>query len=540
MANIDAEIKAAAKKSWTVRTLDRIERAANRLPDPVTLFLIAIGIVMILSALLAAGGVSVTVPGEKGPQQIAAVSLLDSPMLRRLFTELPRIFTEFPPLGIVLVMMVAVGLAERSGLFGAALRGLVRAVPRPLLTLTIVFAGVNASLASDAGYVVLIPLAAAIFAASGRHPIAGLSAAFAGVAGGFAANLSITPGDALLSGISTAAAHIVDPAYTVQITSNWYFMAALVPLYTITGTLICELIVEPRLSAGPAWLSVAPPDDDPDRDQREARGLRWAGLAALPVIALAVFFAWGPESILRDVKPLTDAGFTAATSGEAPFNVWILSFNPLFQGMVSLMFLLFLVCGLAYGAGARTIRNDKDAVQMASKGISEMAGFLVLVFFAAVFVWMFRESNMGGLLAFSGADALRAAGLDAFPLGLLIGVIIMAMGTDLLIGSASAKWAILAPIIVPILMQLNIAPEAVQAAYRVGDSTTNMITPFMSYFPLILVMARKYMPDYGIGSMIALMLPYTIGFFVVTTAFFAGWFLMGLPFGPGVETILTR
>jgi aminobenzoyl-glutamate transport protein len=522
---------------WILRALNGIERVANRLPDPVTLFIISIAIVMVLSAVLAAMGTSITVPAEKGPQEIAAVSLLDGAMLRRLFVELPTIFTSFPPLGIVLVMMVAVGLAERSGLFAAALRGLVGAVPKSLLTLTIVFAGVNASLASDAGYVVLIPLAGAVFAAGGRHPIAGLSAAFSGVAGGFAANLLITPGDALLSGISTAAAHIIDPDYTVPITANWYFMAALVPLYTIVGALVCEWIVEPRLNQGPAWLRVAPAEHAPDQATREARGLRYAGLALIPVLALVVWFTWAPGHVLRDIKPLVDAGLDPANAAAAPFTVWIATFTPLFQGMITIMFLVFLVCGLAYGIGARTIASDKDAVKMAQSGVTEMSGFLVLVFFAAVFVWVFRESNMGSLLAFSGADALRNLGLGNFPLVLLLGVITMSMLTDLLVGSASAKWAILAPILVPILMQLGIAPEVTQAAYRVGDSTTNMITPFMSYFPLILVMARKYMPDYGIGSMIALMLPYTIAFWIFTGLFFSLWFLMGIPFGPGVSSV---
>ena len=240
------------------RTLDAVERAGNRLPDPVTLFIISIAILMVASALLAASGVGAFNPADGQP--IAAVSLIAPDQLRRLFTELPQIFTGFPPLGIVLIMMIGVGIAERAGLFAAALGGLVRVVPKALLSFTIVFAGCNASIASDSGFVVLIPLGAAVFAAAGRHPIAGLSAGFAGVAGGFTANLSITTLDGLLSGMTQAAAQLLDKTYVVDITANWYLMVALVPVLSITGTLICEWIVEPRLNAGPKWIDAAPRD----------------------------------------------------------------------------------------------------------------------------------------------------------------------------------------------------------------------------------------------------------------------------------------
>jgi len=364
--------------------------------------------------------------------------------------------------------------------------------------------------------VVLIPLAAVVFASSGRHPVAGLSAAFAGVAGGFAANFAITPGDGILSGMTQAAAQLIDKSYTVEITANWYFLAAIVPVYVIVGTLVCEWIVEPRLNAGAKWVPVAPPPLDVDQDRREARGLRFAGVGFLLVLALVALLAWEPGSPLRG-----DDG----------------SFDPLFKSMVAIMFLVFLACGIGYGVGAGSIKSDKDAVVLAGKGVGEISAYLVLVFFASVFVALFGWSHMGSLLAISGAETLKSAGLEGAPVILLVAVILLAMGCDLLIGSASAKWAILSPILVPMLMLLGIAPEATQAAYRVGDSTTNMITPFMSYFPLILVMARKYMPDYGIGSMVALMLPYTVAFFLASGAFFIAWFSLGLPFGPGVESL---
>lgn len=503
---------AQEKPTRLLRFLNAVERVGNMLPDPVSLFIISIIIVMVLSALLQ--GTTAVNPATGEP--VAAVSLLEAAQIKRLFMELPQVLTSFPPLGIVLVVIIGSGLAERSGFFAAALKGLVRAVPKPLLTLTIVFAGVQANIASDAGYVVLIPLAAIVFASVGRHPVAGLSAAFAGVAGGFAANFAITPGDGILSGMTQAAAALIDKSYKVEITANWYFLSALVPIYTIVGTLVCERIVEPRLNAGVPWTHVAPPPADKDQDAREARGLRYAGLGFLMVVALIAWLAWAPGAPLRG-----DDG----------------SFEPLFRSMVAIMFLVFLACGLGYGIGAGVIKSDKDAVSLASKGVGEISAYLVLVFFAAVFVALFTWSNMGTLLAISGAETLKGAGLDGAPVVLLFSVILLAMICDMLVGSASAKWAILSPILVPMFMLLGIAPEATQAAYRVGDSTTNMLTPFMSYFPLILVMARKYMPDYGIGSMVALMLPYTVAFFLASGTFFVLWYSLGLPFGPGVESV---
>lgn len=497
------------------RVLDAIERAGNKLPDPVTLFIISIGILMVVSSLMAASGVGAVNPADGKP--IAAISLLHADQIRRLFTELPQIFTGFPPLGIVLIMMIGVGVAERAGLFSAALSGLVKAVPKPLLTLTIVFAGCQASIASDAGYVVLIPLSAAVFAASGRHPIAGLSASFCGVAGGFTANLSITTLDGLLSGLTQAAAQLIDPDYQVAITANWFIMMALVPVIAVVGTIVCERIVEPRLNAGPAWINPAPVEEDETRAGRERRGLRAAGITFLVYGAFIAFLAWEPGSALRD-----------PVDGD---------FDPLLRGLIGVLFLAFLLMGLAYGVAARTIRSDRDAVKMASQGVAEMGSYLVLAFFAAVFVTLFAWSNLGALMAISGAEFLKSIGAGGLPI--LIMVILIAMGTDLLVGSASAKWAILGPVLVPMLMLVGISPEATQAAYRLGDSTTNMITPFMTYFPLILIVAQRYRPDFGIGSMIALMLPYTVSIFLASTTLFTVWYLLDIPFGPGISRSYT-
>ncbi|MFT3811739.1 MAG: AbgT family transporter [Micropepsaceae bacterium] len=509
------DITTTEKPGRLRRMLDAIERAGNKLPDPVTLFIISIGLLMVISALLAASGVGAVNPADGKP--VAAVSLLHPDQIRRLFTELPQIFTSFPPLGVVLIMMIGVGVAERAGLFSAALSGLVKAVPKPLLTLTIVFAGCQASIASDAGYVVLIPLSAAVFAASGRNPIAGLSASFCGVAGGFTANLSVTTLDGLLSGLTQAGARLIDPAYEVAITSNWFIMAALVPVISLVGTFVCERIVEPRLNAGPAWVNPAQTAEDDTRAARERRGLRWAGSTLLVYAGFIAFLAWAPGHPLRDPQ-----------DGD---------FDPLLRGLIGVLFLMFLLMGIAYGVAAGTIRSDRDAVKMASQGVAEMGSYLVLAFFASVFVALFTWSNLGALMAISGAEFLKSIGAGGLPI--LIMVILIAMGTDLLIGSASAKWAILAPVLVPMLMLVGISPEATQAAYRLGDSTTNMITPFMTYFPLILILAQRYRPDFGIGSMIALMLPYTVSVFLASTTLFVIWYGFDLPLGPGVSSTYT-
>ena len=499
-----------AKRGLGALVLDGIEWAGNKLPDPVTLFAIAIALVIGLSAHYASIGLSVVHPGTG--KEVAAVSLLDVEQVRRLFSDMTKVFAEFPPLALVLMMMIGVGVAERSGLIGAALSGVVRATPKSLLTGAIVFAGVMSSLAADAGYVVLVPLAAAIYAASGRHPLAGLAAAFAGVAGGFSANLLVTPLDPLLAGLTQAAAQIVEPTREVKATANYFMMMALVPLFTLVGWWVTDSIVEPRLQRNTPWElpGGAQPNERSDLEQRrERRGLLFAGFVALLLIGGFGWLSSGPGMPFRG-----DDG----------------SFEPLLKSLVAILFISFLLCGLAYGIAAVTISSDKDAVKMMNASLGDMGGYIVLAFFAAVFIALFNWSNLGVILSVNGADYLKGLGFVGLPL--LISIVFISASINVLIGSASAKWAILAPVFVPMLMQLGISPEWTQAAYRLGDSMTNPVTPLLAYFPLILITAQRYVPQAGIGSMVALMLPYSIWFGISSTVMFALWFVAEVPLGP--------
>ncbi len=499
-----------ARRGLGALVLDGIEWAGNKLPDPVTLFAIAIALVIGLSAYYASIGLSVVHPGTG--KEVAAVSLLDVEQVRRLFSDMTKVFAEFPPLALVLMMMIGVGVAERSGLIGAALSGVVRATPKSLLTGAIVFAGVMSSLAADAGYVVLVPLAAAIYAASGRHPLAGLAAAFAGVAGGFSANLLVTPLDPLLAGLTQAAAQIVEPTREVKATANYFMMMALVPLFTLVGWWVTDSIVEPRLQRNTPWElpGGAQPNERSDLEQRrERRGLLFAGFVALLLIGGFGWLSSGPGMPFRG-----DDG----------------SFEPLLKSLVAILFISFLLCGLAYGIAAATISSDKDAVKMMNASLGDMGGYIVLAFFAAVFIALFNWSNLGVILSVNGADYLKGLGFVGLPL--LISIVFISASINVLIGSASAKWAILAPVFVPMLMQLGISPEWTQAAYRLGDSMTNPITPLLAYFPLILITAQRYVPQAGIGSMVALMLPYSIWFGISSTVMFALWFVAEVPLGP--------
>jgi aminobenzoyl-glutamate transport protein len=496
------------KNSIVMRILDNVERVGSRLPDPLTMFAGAALLVVIISAILAALGVQVTHPGTG--DAIAVTNLLSGDQIRRMFTDAVKNFTEFPPLGLVLVTMIGTAVAERSGLVTALLRVTVQGVPKPLLTAALVFAGVNSSLVADAGYVVLIPLGALVFAGVGRHPLAGLAATFAGVAGGFSANLSITSLDPLLGGLTQAAAQLVDPTYTVSAAANWYFMIASTFLLTVVGTLVNDRIVEPRL--GP-WHEVDGAMGEP-LTKPERRGLAAAAFAlvlcAIGVVALSV-----PQgAIFRD--PVTQ------------------DLKPLEHSVVFILTIIFLVCGLAYGLASRSIRSDRDVSAMTTDGMSTMGGYIVLSFVMAQFIAYFKWSNLGLVTAVNGASFLQSLHLEG-PF-LIVAFVLVAAVINLLISSASAKWAIMAPVFVPMFLLLGIAPEATQAAYRVGDSSTNMIAPLMSYLPLILVAMRRYKSDSTLGTLLSLMLPYSAAIILVWTLFLLLWVFVGLPLGPGVST----
>lgn len=497
----------AGVSAWIKRALDGVERVGNRLPAPVTLFAILCVLVVIASWLAAAFGVAVTHPGKQ--ETVVAVNLLSQDGIRRMFVEAVDNFTAFPPLGTVLVAMIGIGVAERSNLISAALRQLVLSVPSSAMTATLVFGGVMSSMAADAGYVVLTPLGAVLFAGIGRHPLAGLAAAFAGVSGGFSANLLLTSLDPLLSGLSTAAAQMVDSQYDVKPTANYYFMITSVFLVTLVGTWVTDRIVEPRLGK---WTPAANFTHEGAGDalgELERKGL-WLALAAFVGVGVLIALLVLPEGgILR-----------GADGGLGPF----------YESLVPLIMLGFIVPGLVYGVVTGSIRSDKAVEKMTGDTLATMGAYIVLAFVAAQFVAYFSWSNLGLIFAVKGAELLTQLGLSGIIL--ILGFIFVSGTINLFVGSASAKWAIMAPVFIPMLMLKGYAPETVQAAYRIGDSTTNIITPLMPYFPIIIAFAKKYDPRVGLGTLIAAMLPYSVALALAWTVLMLVWSLMGLPFGP--------
>lgn len=495
------------------RILDRIERVGNALPHPASLFLmLSVGVVL-LSWVLFQCGLQATHPVSGQPVQV--VNLLSVDGLHRMILGLLPNFMGFAPLGPVLVCLLGLAVAEHSGLLGAMVRFAVGLAPRRLITLMVVFCGAMSHTAGDIGYVLLIPLSAALFHTMGRHPLAGLAAAFSGVSGGFAANLLISPTDVILAGLTQEAARVIDPAYVISPMANYYFLGSSVFLVTAVGTLVTEFVVEPRLGV---YRGEVPSESLVPLGAPERRGLRWAAVA-IGGFALVVLAGLVPtDGFLQDsARP----GFV-----ESYF----------VRGLVFFIFLFGLVAGLAYGIAAGTLRRDTDVYRGMQKNMEVIAGYLVVVFFIAQFVNLFNWANLGVILAVNGAALLKYLGLG--PLPLLVGLILLTAFINLFLGSASAKWAIFAPIFVPMFMLLGYTPELTQVTYRVGDSLTNIITPLSSNFPLVLMFAQRYEPKAGIGTMTATMLPYSIANLVCWTLFLAAWMIAGWPLGPGAQLFL--
>ncbi|WP_426817125.1 AbgT family transporter [Winslowiella sp. 2C04] len=508
------------------RFLNTVEWLGNLLPHPITLFAILCLFIIVASGIAAGFNLSVIDPRPEGVSGRAAdgviqvVNLFSAEGLQRIISNLVSNFTSFAPLGTVLVAMLGVGIAEHSGLLSAAMRALVFSAPKKLITFTLVFAGIISNSASELGYVVLIPLAAMLFHSLGRHPLAGLAAAFAGVSGGYSANLLLGTVDPLLSGITQNAAQIIDPSYTVGPEVNWYFMAISTFIIALLGTWITNYIVEPKLGKYRESEGDAPQGDMGKVTPQEKRALKGAGLTFLLLSLLVSLTLIPGYGIL--LNPKTDG----------------LAGSPFLHGIVVFIMLFFAIPGYVYGRMLGTMRSDRDVINAMSKSISMLSMYIVLVFFAAQFVSLFSWSNFGTVIAVKGASLLSAIDLSA-PL-LFFSFIIICGFINLMIGSSSAQWAVTAPIFVPMLMLVGYAPEVIQAAYRIGDSVTNLITPMMSYFGLIMAVAARYQRNLGIGTLVAMMLPYSVVFLLGWSLLFVIWvFGFGLPVGPGAATYYT-
>ena len=499
-----------SKKSTGIfqRMLNWTERAGNALPHPATLFALFALAALVLSSVGHVLGWEAVHPGTK--EIVRPVNLLSHDGIHRVLLEMVDNFTGFAPLGIVLVAMLGIGIAEQSGLINAVIRMMVLNSHGRLLTFVIVFTGILSNVASDVGYVLLIPLAGVIFLAVGRHPVAGMAAAFAGVSGGFSANLVLGTIDPLLAGLSQEAARILDPSYEVNPTANYFFMVASTFVIAFAGTFVTERIVEPRL--GKYTGEAEEKENSFDKLSKiERKGLLIALLTLIVIIFITI------------IGIIPEDGFFRGSDGG------MLS-SPLIRGVVAMLFITAGATGLAYGFTTGTFKNDADVIKGMAASMKTMAVYLVLVFFAAQFVAYFKWSNLGIILAVKGANLLMSADIGLIPLMILF--ILLAATINMLMGSASAKWAIIAPIFIPMFMIMGYSPELSQVVYRIGDSVTNVISPMMSFFALIIAFIQKYEPKAGIGTIIATMVPYSIAFLIVWVLLLVVWLTLGIPLGP--------
>ncbi len=487
--------------------LDRIEMLGNRLPHPAALFVALCILIPLLSWLCSTFNVSATHP--IGGETIVAVNLISVAGLHRILAETVSNFTNFAPVGIVLVAMLGFGIAEESGLLPTVLRALILRMPPALLSFSVVLAGVLSSLAADVGYVVLIPLAGSLFIAAGRHPIAGIAAAFAGVSGGFSANFLIGPLDPLLAGISSSAMRLLVADYEVSATSNYFFMLASTPLVAFIGAWVTERIVAPRLGDyRPDQSTIALPDVHrlTVADRRGLRHTKWFTL----LVGLSLTIALWPDSgVLR---------------GSGNF-----ASSPFIKGIVVVITLYAGLAGWIFGRASGRFTPQCGVIDSMENSMRTMAGYIVLMFFAAQAVSYFHWTNLGLISAIHSATWLRSLELPSSLI--LVAFTALAAITNLLIGSSSAKWTLIAPIFIPMLYLVGISPEATQAAYRIGDSATNIITPLMPYFALVATFLYRYDRRAGIGTLLAVMLPYTVAIGSGWLMLFGAWIVLDIPLG---------
>jgi len=511
-----AESKAPRRRTWAEGTLDAVEWLGNKLPDPAALFLLALILTWVVSTCLAPISFSEidprTVAAGRTPQPIQIQNQLTGEALVAFLAKMVKTFIDFPPLGLVLVALLGLGVAEHTGFVNALIKGVLDRTPARLLTPMLIVVGIVSHSAGDSGHVLVIPLGGVIFSAAGRHPLAGIAAAFAGVSGGLSASFVPIALDPLLQGFTQSAVQLINPVREVNPLCNFWFTGLSCFLIIGIGWYLTDRVIEPRL----AKIAVdGEPGDMPRLEAlsgAERHGL-WAGIAVqLLGLVVLIAAAWSFSSPLR-----TERG--ELTGSKAP----------LMEMIVPLIFLFFFVPGIVYGYVAGTVKNHRDIVNGMSKSMSTMGYYLVLAFFAAQFTYAFRESNLGALLAIKGANFLQRMHMPAA--ATIVGIIVITALLDLLIASASAKWALLGPIFVPMLMQLGLAPELTQAAYRIGDSTSNVIGPLMPYFPLIVVYCQRYVKGTGIGTLVSLMMPYSICYLISWTIFLLAFWKLGIPLG---------
>lgn len=494
------------------RLLDQIERIGNRLPDPAVLFLVGLVLTWVLSAVLAPVNFSATHPSTGDPVRVN--NLVTGQGIATFLQGMVQSFTDFPPLGIVLVAMLGVGVAESSGLIHVGLRELLRFTPGQLLTPMLLLVAILSHTAADAGYLLVIPIGGVMFHAAGRHPLAGIACAFAGVSGGFSANFIPSGIDPLLAGLTESGVRVLETERGVNALCNIFFTASSSILVVLVGWYLTDRVVEPRLRGTPFEdEQAAGTVTESDVSDRQRLGL-WAALASILVAALALtVWCWPEDSPMRANGSLTSVDPRA----------------PLMGSIVPLIFFFFFIPGVVHGYVSGTFSSHRDVVEGMKKAMESMAYYLVLVFFAALFIAAFRDSNLGLLLALQGAALLES--FNAPDPVTIVGLILLTAVVNLFIGSASAKWAMLAPIFVPMLMLRGVSPELTQAAYRVGDSTSNIVTPMMPYFPLVVVFCQRYVKTAGVGTLGSLMLPYSVVFLLTWTLFLLAYWALGIPLG---------
>ena len=499
-----------ANSTWVTRALDKVEVVGNKLPDPAIIFFICLVIVWALSAALS--GFTFDAIDPRSGEPVVVNNLLTGAALADFLSRMVTIFTGFAPLGVVLVAMLGVGVAEHSGFISAGLKRMLDSTPAKMLTPMVVLVAIISHTATDAGYVLVIPLAGVIFYAMGRHPLAGIAAAFAGVSGGFCANFIPSAIDPLLQSFTQSAAQIIDPAIQINPLNNWFFNSASTLLIVGIAWYLTDKVIEPRLKDVEVDGN---PNDIPkfeDLSPKQTKALRAATITMLlGIVALIAILV--PES-----SPMRDAQ-GSLTSFSAP----------VMQSIVPLIFLLFLLPGVVYGFMSGSYSTTKDMIDSMTKAMQGMSYYIVMAFFCALFIDAFGKSNLGALLAIEGAQVLQALALPSMVT--IVGIIFLTAFVNLFIGSSSAKWALLGPIFVPMLMQLNISPDLTQAAYRLGDSSSNIITPLMPYFPLVVVYCQRYVKSTGIGTLLSLMLPFSISIILLWTLFLLAYWGLGIPLG---------